>query len=151
MHEAFMIPTAANQNCSPVMSADGGGHMTEAKSMLEQAASLTASGQHGAAMKLAYEASEHIAVAYLSGTTGQNLPPCDATYDLFDNLMREDRPTRHAVLPPEQRAIVGSVSVLREIYEPTLLHETTAADAQQMIEHVARLLELVKALVAGVR
>lgn len=144
MHEAFMIPTAANQNCSPIMSAAGRDYMTEAKSMLEQAASFTASGQHGAAMKLAYEACEHIAAAYLSGKTGQSLQPSDTTYNLFDMLMREDTPVCHAVLPPEQRGIVGSVSVLREIYEPALLKETTTSDARQMIEHVGGLFDLVE-------
>jgi HEPN domain-containing protein len=118
----------------------------QANTMLKQAVSLITIGQYGAAMKLAYEASEFIAAAYLSIATGQSQQPSYATYDLFDKMMRKPS-TQQPVLSPEMSGIVGCVSVLREVYEPALLDETSAQDAQQMIEHVSALLELVSDLV----
>ncbi|MEJ0062754.1 MAG: hypothetical protein WDO70_06015 [Alphaproteobacteria bacterium] len=115
--------------------------LAEATKMLADAKSLNAIGKHGAAMKLAYEVSEYAAAAYLSGVTGQNLWPNDATYDLFAKTIQE--PNRHPSLLPEDISTISAICVLREAYEPALLDETTPQDAQQMIDHVAALAELV--------
>lgn len=116
--------------------------LADACAMLEEAKRLNNSGQHGAAMKLAYEASEFMAAAYLSNAAGENLPPSDATYERFAKTIRE--PSRHPELTTEIRGLVGDVSALREIYEPALLDETTSKDAQQMIDRVEALAELVR-------
>lgn len=118
--------------------------LTDARKMLADAQSLNAGGRNGSAMKLAYEASEFIAAAYLSGAAGENLPPSDAIYERFAKTIRE--PSLHPAFAAEIRGHVGDVSALREIYEPALLDETTPKDAQQMIEHVTALLELVCAV-----
>ncbi len=115
--------------------------LAEASTMLEEAQRLNTNGQHGAAMKLSYEASEFIAAAYLSSAVGENLPPSDATYERFAKTIRE--PSRHPELTTEIRGLVGDVSALREIYEPALLDETTDKDVRQMIDCVANLAELV--------
>lgn len=115
--------------------------LAEAVKMLTKARSLNASGQHGSAMKLAYEASEYVASGYMVGVTDKQFPPCDVTYDLFAKAIRGTE--NSSVLPPEKRGIVGDVCVLREAYEPALLDETTDKDAQQMIGCVNMLLELV--------
>lgn len=119
--------------------------LAASSTMLDGANRLNAAGQHGAAMKLAYEASEFMAAAYLSSAVGENLPPSDATYERFAKTIRE--PSRHPELATEIRGLVGDVSALREIYEPALLDETTDRDAQQMIDHVAKLEELVRVFV----
>lgn len=121
----------------------------EARKMLAKAESLNTSGQHGAALKLAYEASEYVASGYLTSVTGRTVVPSDAAYDLFAKAIRGAE--YHPALPPEKRGIVGDVCVLREAYEPALLDETTAKDAQQMIGHVVGLLDLVKSVVADSR
>jgi len=91
--------------------------------MLVEAKSLNETGRHGAAMKQAYQASEHVAAAYLLATTGQHLPPNDTTYDLFAKTIRE--PARHPDMLRKIKETVGKVSALREAYEPVLLDETT--------------------------
>ncbi len=116
--------------------------LAEASSMLEEAKRLNANGQHGAAMKLAYAASEFVAAGYLSNAVGENLPPSDATYERFAKTIRE--PTRHPALAAEIIGLVGDVSALREIYEPALLDETTDKDARQMTDCVKALAALVK-------
>lgn len=113
--------------------------LAKARKMLAEAQSLNTEGEHSAAMKLAYEASEFIAAGYLSNATGNNLPPSDATYEQFAKTIRE--PNRHPALINKIRGLVGDVSALREIYEPALLSETTAKDAQQMAICVNMLLE----------
>jgi hypothetical protein len=112
----------------------------EASKMLAEALNLNASGKHGAAMNLAFEASEFTAAGYLSGVACQSLPPNDATYDLFAETIRE--PSRHPESALRIREIIGKVNALREAFEPSLLNETTPQDAQQMIDHVETLLEL---------
>ena len=119
-------------------------HLAEARKLLEEAQNLNASGQHGSAMKLAYEASEYVAAGYLTSVTGRTVVPSDAVYDLFAKAVREAE--YHPPLPPEKRGVVGDVCILREAYEPALLDEATVKDAQQMIEHVTGLLEFVESL-----
>jgi HEPN domain-containing protein len=157
-----MKQSAANQNCADAMrdaSNDGlmemttvhdAGHnllpqanamLQQANAALKQAASLTATGQYGAAMKLAYAASELIAAAYLANFTDQQLAASDKAYLVFAKLIQDSK--EHDEFLPRIWDIVGDVTILREAYEPALLDETTTQDAQQMIEHVAALLELV--------
>lgn len=121
--------------------------LAKARKMLAEAPSLNAEGQHGMAMKLAYGASEFIAAAYLSGATGENLPPSDAAYERFAKTIRE--PKRHPALITKIRGLVGDVSALREIYEPALLGETIFNDAKQMIDCVAALAMLVGEIIKG--
>ena len=116
--------------------------LTDASKMLAESQSLNAGGQHGAAMSLAYEASEFIAAWYLSCAAGENLPPPDAIYERFAKSIRA-QDYNPSVLA-KVKEVVGKVSALREIYEPVLLKETTAKDAQQMIGCVASLAELVE-------
>ena len=116
--------------------------LTEALSLLAEATRLNDNGQHGAALKQAYHATEHMAVAYLSTIAGQSLPPNDAAFDLFSETIQE--PNRHPDLLPRIEDVVGDVYVLREAYEPALLDETTPKDAQQMIAHATKLQELVE-------
>jgi len=118
--------------------------MAEVSTMLAEATRLNASGQHGGAMKLAYEASEQLAAAYLFNAIGQILPPNDATYDLFAKTIRATN--CHAALRVEISGLVGDVSALREIYEPALLDDTTSEEATQMIERVALVTELVRSI-----
>lgn len=122
--------------------------LTEARAMLAEAKSLNENGQHGVAIKQAYHASEHVAVAYLLDTTGQCMPQNDATYDLFAKTIRE--PARHPDMLHKIKETVGKVSALREAYEPALLDETTLQDAQQMIDHVVTLVKLIGELSAVV-
>jgi hypothetical protein len=119
--------------------------LAEAISMLDEAQCLNANGQHGAAMKLSYEASEFIAAAYLSSAVGENLAPSDATYERFAKTIRQ--PSRHPALIAEIRGLVGDVYALREIYEPALLDETAVKDVQQMIDCVTSLAELIGEIV----
>lgn len=119
--------------------------LANARSMLAEAIGLNEIGQHGAAMKQANHASEHVAAAYLLAATDQRMPPNDATYDLFAKTIRE--PTRHPDMLQKVKETVGKVSALREAYEPALLDETTPQDAQQMIDHVTKLSELVRDVV----
>lgn len=118
---------------------------TEARRMLADARNLNANGKHGAAIKLAFEASEFTASGYLSGVAGQSLPPNDATYDLFAETIRET--SRHPDTALKIREIISKVSALREAYEPSLLDETTTQDARQMIDHVEALLEFSREMV----
>ncbi len=119
--------------------------LAEASKMLAEAKSLNASGQHGASMKMAYEASEYVASGYMAGISGQSLVPNDANYDLFAKAIRDS--DRHPALLERIREVVSCVSVLREAYEPALLEETTSEDAQQMIGCVASLQKMVVGLV----
>lgn len=116
--------------------------LAEARAMLAEATSLNDSGQHGAALKQAYHASEHVAVAYLAAVIGQSLPPSDSGYDLFAETIRV--PSLHPEFLQEIREVVGDVCTLREAYHPALLEETLPADTQEMIDRVAALLELVE-------
>ena len=120
--------------------------LAEARALLAEAKGLNENGQHGAALEQAYHVSEGVAATYLLATSGQRLPPNDATYDLFAKTIRE--PNRHPASLQTIREIVGDVCALREAYEPALLDETTAQAAQQMIDHVTGLLKLVKVTVA---
>ena len=70
------------------------------------------------------------------------MPPNAPNYDLFARTIRE--PNRHPALLQEIREIVGDVCVLREAYHPALLDEASLQDAQQLIDHVTALLELVE-------
>ena len=77
--------------------------------------------------------------------TDQPLPANDGIYDLFAKTIRE--PGRHTALLTRIRGVVDDVCALREAYEPTLLQETTYADAQQMIDSVTELQVLVREIV----
>lgn len=120
--------------------------LAEAKKILAEAQSLNAEGQCGAAIKLAYEASEFIAAGYLSDATGNGLPLSDATYERFAKAIRTQA-YNPAVLAKVKEA-VSKVSTLREIYEPTLLDETTSNDARQFIDCVTKLEVLVEEIMA---
>lgn len=116
--------------------------LAEVSAMLAMAKRLNESGQHGAAMKKAYHATEHVAAAYLLVTTEQRLPPSDSTYHLFAKTIRE--PDRHPEKLQKIREVVGDISALREAYEPSLLDEITSKDAKQMIERMTTLEKLVE-------
>lgn len=124
------------------MSTEAQSKLNEAHALLAEAKRLNDSGQHGVALKEAFQASEHVAVAYLSAATGRSLPPNAPNYDLFVGTIRE--PNRHPALLQEIREVVGDVSILREAYHPALLDEASPQDTQQMIDHVTALLELVQ-------
>lgn len=127
------------------MNNDCQSRLAEASKMLTEAQNLNANVKHGSAMKLAYEASEYIASGYLAGVTGNSLPPCDATYDVFANTIRAQN--YDPALMVRIGELVGKVSALREIYEPALLDETTAKDAQQTVDWVIALHKLVGMIV----
>jgi hypothetical protein len=119
--------------------------LADIHTMLTEATRLNENGQHGAALKQAYRASEHLAAAYLLKVTGQSLPPNDTTFELFYETIQE--PERHPNLLPRIEDVVGDVYVLREAYEPAILNETSSKDAQQMIGHVIALLVLVDQII----
>lgn len=119
--------------------------LAEVSAMLVKAKDLNENGQYGEALKLAHYASECVAVAYLLATTGKRLPPNDATFETFSDTIQETN--RHPDFKSKIEDVVGDVYVLREAYEPALLDETTLKDAQQMIDHVAALVELAEAVV----
>lgn len=122
--------------------------LAEARAILAEATRLNDSGQHGAALKQAYHASEYVAVAYLSAVTGQSLPPSDAAFEQFSETIQE--PKRHPDLLSKIEDVVGDVYILREAYEPALLNETTDKDTRQMIGHVVRLLEFTSETIRAV-
>lgn len=121
--------------------------LAEARAMLEESQRLNDSGQHGAAMKEAYLASEYVADAYLAAVTGQSLPPNDASFEQFSETIQE--PERHPDLLSKIEDVIGDVYILREAYEPALLDETTDKDARQMIGHVVRLLEFTSEIISA--
>jgi hypothetical protein len=123
--------------------------LAEAKKMLGEAQSQNASGQHGAAMKLSYEASELIAASYLTSVTGRTVVPSDSNFDLFVKTIQDTN--NHSLIADKIGGIVSSVCVLREAYEPTLLDETTHKDAQQFIDCTIALTMLVVEIVKGQR
>ena len=116
----------------------------QAEIQLQQARAALDSGKYGECEKLAYQASETIAAGYLSNLDRPSSAPTEATFDKFAAVIRE--PTRHPDKIAEIRAAVGDVAVLREIYEPKLLHETTKADAGMTLERVVSMLEIVTAI-----
>jgi hypothetical protein len=115
------------------------------RAILKEATRLNDNGQHGAALKQAHQASEHVAVAYLSVITGQLLPPNDTTFELFYETIQE--PKRHTNLLTRIEDVIGDVYVLREAYEPATLNETLPQDAEQMIDRVTALFVLVDKIV----
>ena len=117
---------------------------TQAEIQLQQARAALDAEEYGECERLAYQASEAIASGYLSNLDQPSTAPTEAAFDKFAAVIRE--PTRHPDKIAEIRATVGDVAVLREIYEPKLLHETTKADAEMTLERVVSMLEIVTAI-----
>jgi hypothetical protein len=120
--------------------------LADVKLLLDEATRQNSNGQHGAALKQAYHACEHVASAYLFKITGKSWPPDDVTFELFYETIQE--PGRHPDLLLKIEDVVGDVFVLREAYEPAILNEASAQDAQQMITHVGALNKLIGELIA---
>lgn len=116
--------------------------LAEVSAMLAKAKELNENGQYGEALKQAYHASECVAVAYLLATTEKHLPPNAATFETFSETIQE--PNRHPDFKTKIEDVVGDVYVLREAYEPALMDETSSKDAQQMIDYVVALVNLVE-------
>jgi len=116
----------------------------QAEIQLQQARSALDAGQYGKCEKLAYQASEMIAAGYLNNLVQPPIAPTESAFDKFAAVIRE--PTRHADKITEIRAAVGDVAVLREIYEPKLLHEITKSDAEMTVDRVVALLGIVMAI-----
>ena len=120
----------------------------QAEVQLQQARAALDAKEYGECEKLAYQASETIASGYLSlsNLDQPSTTPTEAAFDKFAAVIRE--PTRHPDKIAEIRAAVGDVAVLREIYEPKLLHETTKSDAEMTLNSTVSLLEIVRSIQA---
>lgn len=94
------------------------------RTMLAEAMRLNAAGQHGAALKQAYHASEYVAVAYLSAVTEQPLQSGPAAFEQFSETIQE--PGRHPDLLSSVEDVVSDVCVLREAHHPALLDEASS-------------------------
>lgn len=116
--------------------------LAEVSAMLAKAKELNENGQYGKALKQAYHASECVAVAHLLATAGKRLPPNDATFETFSDTIQETN--RHPDFKTRIEDVVRDVYVLREAYEPALMDEISSKDAQQMIDYVAALVNLVE-------
>src|ERR1700681_2062607 len=125
------------------MNAEARVRLNEAQKMLVDANALNETGKPSVAIENAYNASEHIAWAYLYEVGKQRpLAQYEDVYERFSKTVREIK--RHAAFFQRIREVVGDVAVLREAYEPALLDETTIKDAQQMIGHVDALRSLIE-------
>ena len=88
---------------------------------------LNETGKPDAAIENAYNASEHIASAYLYEVGKEHpLAQNEDVYERFSKTVREIK--RHAAFFQKIGDVVGDVALLHEAYEPALLDETTPKD-----------------------
>jgi hypothetical protein len=113
---------------------------------LNHAQTLNDSGDAPTAIKEAYQASIQIAAAYMADVNGRDFLLDDGVYYIFSRTIQESG--RHLQFEDKIAETVRTVFVLHEAYEPALLHETTAKDAQQMIDHVSELRGVVESVLA---
>ena len=112
----------------------------QAEDQLKTAQASFDAGQYGECEKLAYQASEIIAAAYLAKVSGTAIAPSGKTFQSFVDKIWDAETTPEAI--QEIRGVVGDIVVLREAYEPSLLYESTKPAATQMMEMLVKLLAI---------
>lgn len=116
----------------------------QATEQLRRAQSALEAGQYGESEKLALQASETIAAGYLSKYSDAAIVPPEKAFRAFVDKIWDAGTTLESV--QDIRGVVGDVVVLREAFEPNLLHEATTSDAEMMLVRVIRLQKIVTCL-----
>lgn len=116
----------------------------QAEDQLRQAQASFDASQYGECEKLAYQASEIVAAAYLAKFSDAAIAPSEKAFQVFVDKIWDAGTTPEAI--QEIRGVVGDIVVLREAFEPKLLGETTKADAEMMLGRIAALLQTAKSI-----
>ena len=113
----------------------------QAEDYLRQAQTVLDASQYGECEKLAYQASEIIAAAYLAKFSDAAIAPSEKAFQVFVDKIWDAGTTPEAI--QEIRGIVGDIVVLREAFEPKLLFETTKSAAEMILNKTLLLKNIV--------